>query len=372
MARGTNRETGVAGSCAPFLEQSTTGQSLAAGLGVVGVASGLVAVNSQVRRRHGQGRRRLVLHAGDDFIVTVQREAQKQVDSALEGPKKAQQAVELKIEYLRDGLGNLQAAPQELGGKLSTPFVTTATVVADSAKALAEASSRAQDGKAVEKVSGSVGNLAAIPGAVKSRLFDAPVAAIQGAGETANKILGVPAKLISRTQDTVNSAQKVLGGLVALPGRLKDRVEGTVGSAARAFSAVAALPGQFSDDINSRVSGVQNGVSRVQNAASGFAQSAEAVIRLPGQTVAGISKTIEDVGQKTESVATGVSNATSGFMNASDGVAKLPSRAQETASKAGNLASIPGTLLKPVGDALGGIKSQIDGDSQEPEKGSKK
>jgi len=257
------------------------------------------------------------------------------VDSTLEGPKKAlatvqniadaalsvpgntAKAVEESSTWLRNGLGKLQAAPQELGGKLSAPVVTTAAVVADTANAVVQASSRA-------------------PAAVKSRLVDEPVAAIQSAQDTVGKILGVPGKLISRTQDSLNAAEKVLGGVVALPGRLKDRVEGTVGSVQRASSNVASIPGQFSDDISSKV-------SRVQNAASGFAQSAEAILSFPGQTAAGIRKTIEDVGQTTESVVTGVGNVASGISNAIDGITKLPSQVQETASQLRGAVSIPGT-----------------------------
>jgi len=365
VLRGMESETGTSGSRCTGLEQRSTSQATATGLGAAGVASGLVAVSSHVRRRRTrQCRQQLVLHAGDDFVGSIQRTAQQQVESAVEGPNKVlataqdiadaalavpgntAKAVEESSTWLRNGLGNLQSAPQELGGKLASPVVTTATIVADSTKAV------------VDGTPSKIENLAAIPTAVKSRFFDAPVAAIQSAQDTASKILGVPGKLINRTQDSLSAAEKVLSAVVALPGRLKDRVDGTVGGVQRASSAVAALPGRFSDDINKRVSGVQNGVSRVQNAATGFAQSAEAVISFPGKTAAEIA-----------SFATGVSNTI-------DGIAELPSRAQEAASKVRNVVAIPGTLLKPAADAVGTMKSQIDGDTgadkSQPEKGSEK
>jgi len=387
VPRSAEKEASIVRGCLPDLEQRAMSQSTTTGLGAASIAAGLLAISNHLtrlpERRH---RRRSVRCAGNDFAGSFQQQlgrarggsnrvaakAESNEDIILNLLGNPAKVVEERSQGLRNGLNNLRAAPQELGRKVSQPFVKTATAVSDSANAVAETFSRAQDGKTVETVQGSVGNIAAIPAVLKSRLVDAPIAAAQNAQDAVGKILGVPAKLISTTQDSVRVAEKLVGGVVALPGRLKDRVDGTVSNVQRASSAVAALPGQVSNSIGSKVLGVQN-------AATGFAQSTEAVIRLPGQAVAGIKETIEDAGQKVDTLTSEVGTVAAGFSNAIDGVGKSPSQEQEKAPKVANDASIPSTPLEPLGDTSGFVKSRTDSagkaatpsSSQEPERGSK-
>jgi phage-related protein len=276
----------------------------------------------------------LAVHAGNDFTGSAQ-----QVESINNATPdelgNTAKAVEESSNRLQNGIENLRSAPQELGRKVAQPFVTAATVVSDSAKAVAEVASRASDEKSMEVARDSVGNLAAIPGAVKSRLIDAPIAAIEGAQDTAVKILSVPGKMIRTTQDSVSAVGKVMDRLVALPGRLKDRVDATVSD----VQAVAALPGQVSASFSSRVS---------------------SAISLPGQALAGIKETMDDAGQRVDTLASGVSKAATSFSNTIDSMATVPGRPQETAAKAANDASIPRSALQSPSDSERSIKSSLD------------
>jgi len=313
------------------------GGATATGLGAACIAAGLLAAGSSFkrlpRRRCFQ---RLVVHAGNDFAGSAQPVEPNNKVSLGGVLGNTANAIEERSNKLRKGLDSLRSAPEELGRKLAQPFVTTATVVSDSAKAVAEVAGRAPDGKSFETARGSVGNLAAIPGVVKSRLIDTPVEAVQRAQDAAGKILGVPGKLIGTAQDSISAVGTVMGRLVALPGRLKERVDGTVSD----VQAVAALPGQVSASISSRV--------------SGFAQSVEAAISLPGQALAGIKETMDDAGQKVDSLASGVGKAANSFSNTVDSNAKVPGRTQA------NDGSIPRSKLQPLSDSKDSVKSLVD------------
>lgn len=261
-------------------------------------------------------------------------EAAKPVIQLVEDVQQVPDRVASGAANAQAALDRLKAAPSELGQKLVRPFTSAAEAIANSAK-LVEAGSpistafvdQREVDRASSKAKAAVDNLSLIPGQVKLRIVDEPIAAVVSTTEAA---AAFPEKVQKWTSGAITTVETTTAGVVALPGRLANQAQNTVLSVQKFVDGVVNLP----DSLQRGASAAQK---RVDDTVTGVRQTATAIVGFPGRvndTIKDASSTIASVataaGEFPEKTKASIDNTISGVQQTVDSVVSFPGKAKAT------------------------------------------